>query len=95
MKVCIEGAARAGKSDGTSGHVRKQEGEENKAGAQNSGELVGGTSATKTHRGGHQKMLRYKAILKVLRVHRNTDGNLAGDEVPWVRAENNNDNDGV
>ena len=26
-------------------------------------------------------MLRYKAVLKVLRMHRNMDGNLAGDEV--------------
>ena len=40
-------------------------------------------------------MLRYKAILKVLHMHRNTDGNLAGVEVPWVRAENGNDGDGV
>ena len=38
-------------------------------------------------------MLRYKAILKVLRMHRNMNGNLTGDEVPWVRAENSNDDD--
>ena len=31
-------------------------------------------------------MLRYEAIVKVLRVHRNTNGNLTGDEVPrWWR----------
>lgn len=40
-------------------------------------------------------MLRYKAILKGLRMHRNMNGNLAGDEVPRVRAENGNDDDGV
>ena len=40
-------------------------------------------------------MLRYKAILKVLRMHRNTNGNRAGIEVPRVCAENSNDGNGV
>ena len=40
-------------------------------------------------------MLRYKAILKVLRMHRNPDRNLASLEVPRVRTVNSNDGDGV
>ena len=82
MEVCIEGVARADKSDEASGHVRKQEAEKNKAGVQNNGGACRRNSGNQNSQSRASKDAALQGDPKGLRMNRNMNGNLAGDEVP-------------
>ena len=84
--------AETSKQAGVSAHKKQRR---TRRAGRTAGELIGEIPATKARRGGHQKMLRYKPILKVLRMNQNTNGNRAGIEVPRVCVENGNDGNRV